>query len=358
MDFENKDKDSLVQIIIDAISEKVDFEIDFSDGEPLRTIIEAFAQEMDLQYWQLEQVYDSSFIETSINEDLTKLVKILGIEREAPKKATGVATFYRNTAADNDYLIPYGTLIETLPDIEGNTIQFETVEDVMLMTGAIEKDVKIQAVNGGYSGNVAANKLIIINDPPMGIEFVTNTQGTIGGKDEETDDELTLRATTTLETSGNATVLAIEGKIKALAGVKQVTVFDMGRGIGTVDVLVLGDVIPLPQDKKDEVNNIIATTKSGGIDVQLQEPRLITANVVGTLTLQTGTVIGDVIDEVNTAIDSYVNKLTIGQSLIKNQLERFILNSSEMILDINLTSPSNITVQPRDIIRTGTITIS
>jgi uncharacterized phage protein gp47/JayE len=132
----------------------------------------------------------------------------------------------------------------------------------------------------------------------------------------------------------------------------------MGRGIGTADVLVLGDVIPLPQGKKDEINAIIAIAKAAGIDVKLEEPRLITAVVTGTLTLKPGTVIGDVIDVVNTAIDSYVNKLTIGQNLIKNQLERFILNSSDLILDVNLSSPSNLTVQPKDIIRTGTITLT
>lgn len=356
--FDNTDKDTLVQNFIDSISENIDFEIDFSDGEPLRTIIEAVMQEMELQYWQLEQTYDGSFIDTSYGDDLTELVKILGIERKIATNATGSVKFYRETPADFDYFIPLGTLVSTLPNGFGESIQYETILDATLLTGQTEIVVNIKAIEPGISRNVISNKILIINDPPLGIESVTNTAPIIGGEDEETDDNLKLRTKSILDTVGLGTINALKNKINNIAGVKDVSVLDMARGIGTADVLVLGDIIPLSQLKKDEINLVISSTKAGGIDVLLKEPTINTVNVSVTLTLDTGVLLADVSQNVQTAITNYFNTLIIGETLYKNQLSKSILDSNLKIIDLNITSPAtNIVVGSQEITVIGTVTI-
>lgn len=355
---EFKDKELLVNNVISAISARIE-DIDFSDGEPLRTFIEAVMQEIDIQYWQLEQVYALNDIDKTNGDDLTDLVKILGQTRKSASKSIGQVKFFRETPATLDYLIPAGTLVETLPNASGEVVQFETIENVSLLTGQTQAYANIQAVNTGKSGNVVANKIIVINNPPIGIESVTNEQVTSGGEEQETDEELRQKTKTALETAGMGTILALKNKINEVYGIKSVTVNDMARGIGTVDILVLGDTLPMPIAKLNEVKAMAEATKAGGIDISVIEPTTSTVNIAATLTLKVGSTIASVTSDVTKAIQSYFDSLEIGETFIKNQLSKEILSANEAIIDINITSPANnITVNDSTIAILGTITLT
>jgi len=355
---EFKDKETLVNEVIENLSTSLPDTVDFSDGEPLRTIIEALMAELDFQYFQLEQVYDNGFIDTAYGEDLDKLVALLGVKRIQATYATGIVTFSRSTPAPQNFVIPLGTLIETMPNLEGVSIQFQTTQDAVLLEGTTSVDVPIQALLPGSQGNVVANKIIVINEPPTGIESINNNEQTNNGADTETDDELKERARHVLDSSGLGTVKALEYSIKEIAGVKSVEVNNMARGIGTVDVLVLGDIIPLSNEIKTEILNTIDNTKPLGVDVQLLEPSVVYQNIDVTLYISEGYTIDDVKDEVENAILSYVDSLTIGQTLIFNQLSKSILNSSSIIIDLDLNNPiDNVTTDSNKIIRAGKITI-
>lgn len=358
MTLEFKDKDQLVQDVIDAISSKIK-NIDFSDGEPLKTIIEAIMNELDLQYWQLGQVYDNSFIDTAYGDDLTNLVKILGVIRREPVAASGIVRFYRSTPATLDYTIPAGTIVESLPDSEGNVNKYQVTKSVTLLTGQTSINANITATEPGLKSNIVANRIIIINNPPIGIESVVNDEAIIGGEDEETDDELRTRAMDALEASGQGTILALTNKISNIAGVKSVEILDMIRGIGTVDILVLGDSLPMPSSKLTEINQLAQDTKAGGIDILIYEPTTSTVNLDITLTLESNVVLADVNGLVNTAIDNYFATLGIGDSFIKNQLSKFILNNTEdKVIDLIINTPSNnVTVTSTGIIIKGTVTL-
>lgn len=355
---EFKDKDTLVNNAIESIAAKID-DIDFSDGEPLRTFIESIMQEVSLQYWQLEQVYDNSFIDSAYGDDLSELVKIMGVTREEALNSTGKVKFYRDTAADHDYLIPAGTLIETLPDSEGVTIQFETVENVVLLSGTTYIYANVKSVNPGFNTNVVANKIITINNPPMGIESAINEEAVIGGEDEETDDDLRARTKIALDASGLGTINALSNKILGIPGIKSVKALDMNRGIGTVDILVLGDSLPMPSTNKTEIENLAQTIKAGGIDVKIIEPSISVQNVSITLTLAPNALLADVNQLVINAVNNYINSLGIGDSFIKNQLSKEVLNCSENITDIVINNPTtNITVGSTSIVALGTLTIN
>lgn len=358
MTLEFKDKDQLVQEAINSILTKIP-DIDFSDGEPLKTFIDAVMQELSYQYWQLQQVYDNSFIDTSYGDDLSKLVNLLGITRNPAVNATGKVKFYRQTAATLDYLIPAGTIVETLPNANNIVYSYQTTENVTLLTGQLYVYANIKATNSGLSSNVTLNKITIINNPPLGIESVINDEAIVGGEDEETDDNLKIRAKSILETSGQGTVAAIENKIKNIAGIKSVSVLDMQRGIGTLDILVLGDVIPLPSDKMTEVQNTANSTKAGGIDISIYEPTYSTINLDITLTLANGYVLSDVNAAVNDSINSYLSTLGIGDSFIKNQLIKYILDSTVgKVTDITINTPSsNVSVGSTSIATLGTVTL-
>jgi uncharacterized phage protein gp47/JayE len=355
---EFKTRDQIVQDIINSILSKIP-DIDFSDGEPLKTIIEAIVTEMDYQNWQLKQVYDNAFIDTSYGDDLSNLVKLLGITRNPAKGAFGKVKFYRETPATLDYLIPAGTIVETLPDAEGVFNSYQTTENVVLLTGQTFIDANVKAITLGLSSNVTSNKVTTINNPPLGIESVTNIEPIAGGENEESDDDLRNRAKSVLETSGQGTVTAITNKIQEIPGVKYTKVLDMQRGIGTLDILVLGDTVPMPSDIMDSITKMAMDTKSGGIDILIYEPTYTNVNVDITLTMKEGYNILDVTEDVNTSINNYFATLGIGDTFVKNQLVKYILdNTIGRVADLNINSPSsNITEDSTSLITLGTITL-
>lgn len=358
MAFNYKDKDQLVNDVIESLKVTLPDNVDYSDGEPLRTIIEALMQELDLQYWQMEQVYDSAYIESAVGEDLDKLVKILGVTRELGSKSAGNVTFSRTTPASEDYLIDAGTLLSTLPNADGEVFQYETAESAMLLTGEIQIIVPISSIDVGIKYNITANTITVINTPPTGIEFVNNNQGTNGGFDIEEDDLLRARAEKALEASGLGTVEALDYHLSNISLIDKVKVYDMLRGIGTVDIIVLGESIPMTAEKFQECVDVADKTRAAGIDVLLYEPEVVFINVNTILTMEGKFQVSKFRDEVVAVIDDYVNGLNIGEPLIKNQLERKILNVSERIDDVVISSIlNNIIINFNQVIRTQSITV-
>jgi uncharacterized phage protein gp47/JayE len=137
-----------------------------------------------------------------------------------------------------------------------------------------------------------------------------------------------------------------------------VKVYDMIRGIGTVDIIVLGRTIPMPSDLFQECLKVADETRAAGIDVNIYEPDVVYIDVDVELTMegkfQVETFEADAIKR----IDAYVNNLNTGQALILNQLERTILNTSERIIDVKIhTISSNITTEYNEVIRTRNITV-
>lgn len=96
--------------------------------------------------------------------------------------------------------------------------------------------VPIEAVEAGPDGNVGRNALIVMSDPPTGIESVTNPQGTDGGSERENDDELRARANTELSQGSRASASALVSKVLSINGVTSVSLFTINQdGDGSND---------------------------------------------------------------------------------------------------------------------------
>lgn len=173
----------------------------------------------DIQEDELKDVYESAYLDLATGEDLDRVVKILGIERRKAAHATGVIRFSRDSAASQDYPIQSGTIVQT----DGNDPErFETTEPATLQSGNLSVDVNIRHIEGGPDGNVGANSIVVMPNPPVGVDGASNPDPTgdpaftdtdgndlIVGAVRETDEELRTRAKATVTKGGSATVDAV-----------------------------------------------------------------------------------------------------------------------------------------------------
>ncbi|HTY90422.1 MAG TPA: baseplate J/gp47 family protein [Methanocella sp.] len=127
---------------------------DVNPGSVTRNIVESIAIELDFLYAQMNQVYNSSYIDTASGKALDLVVALLGITRKPAGFAAGEVTFGRNkepglTEAPKEALIFDGKgkyqlksgLVEGIKsvdgEVDGSRIRFTEGTDYRLMGDAI-----------------------------------------------------------------------------------------------------------------------------------------------------------------------------------------------------------------------------
>lgn len=346
-----RDFDTMVEAILDRIIAADVGITDRGRGSVIRTLIEAIIAEIDIQYYTLDGIYNAiSDFDTASGEDLDNMISILGVVRNPATKAIGIVRFQRSTPYGSDIPIPIGTVVTTRPDANNNIVEFITTSSGILLAGETYVDINIEAVESG-SIYISPGQVTVMSVPVINIESVTNTIAIDSGTDEENDDQLRNRTQLVIGGMGKATSDALRGAILDIDTIESVTVVDNARGIGTVDIVVVGSTMPLPQLTLDEINIVINNTKAAGIDVNIISPTIVPINITISTTVNR--------DIAGNAILSYISLLSTGGKFIINQMEKMILSEGVITDDITTSSPSsNVTCTESEIIRAGIITIN
>lgn len=120
----------------------------FSDIAQMLATVTNSNQEQDLQ-----EVYESAFLDTATGIDLERVVSIIGIQRRSARNATGVQRFSATGRVTQNYVIQSGTTVQT-----DNTdpVQFETTEPSTLQLIDSFEDDDLSP----YSGDTASASII------------------------------------------------------------------------------------------------------------------------------------------------------------------------------------------------------
>ncbi|WP_301171021.1 MULTISPECIES: baseplate J/gp47 family protein [Brevibacillus] len=235
----------------EAFGEKVNT----SERSPLGIILRLFAWGLSLLWQQLENVYNSAYVDTASGNTLGYVGKYIGIKKRLKEKAKGVIT----VTGDPGRTIPKGQRVKTKKNI-----MFETQKDALIgADGHI--DIPIVAVVAGSSGNVPAGEITDLVNPLTFQITITNAAKTEGGRENETDTEFRDRYDRSLATGGSSTTESIEATLLALTGVLDCTV-DENTTLATVNGIPPKSVAPLVLGGDDQViATAIFKTKSGGV---------------------------------------------------------------------------------------------
>lgn len=348
-----KEFDSMVEDVLRRITNSTNIS-NINPGSVIRTIVEALLAEQDIQYYQIDQIFNGMNIDKATGEDLDNLVKILGVVRKEATKCTAWLTFGRSSTYPMDIPIPLGSTVSTQADADGNIIEFVvTQERAFLPAGNREVDVLCTAKTAGNI-YIPQDTINVMNSPILNIEYVYNSGDIFGGSDVESDDDLRKRAKDSLSFIGRGTTSSLEMAVRSIDGIQDVICMDMNRGVGTADIVIVTASMPPSQAIVDQVSEVIRNTKSAGIDVSVTYPTIkhvdVNVNVVGF----------DDLNIIGNSIVNYAMSLSIGNSFLVNQMERHILNAcNKANVDIVTVEPiSNVTASSIEIIRSDRITIN
>src|SRR5262249_20948762 len=147
------------------------------------------------------------------------VVALLGLRRIRAGREVGEVVFSRGTPAPGDITVPLGTVVATPPLGEKQeTCEFETTATRTLRQGQTEIAVPIrfrppEQQSGTSHGSMPSGAISLIPKPIVGIERVTNPEGTARGAQDETDEQLRQRARKTLAEAGKSTTDALRAAV-------------------------------------------------------------------------------------------------------------------------------------------------
>ena len=225
---------------------------DKSEGSWISDFTKASAISDATLYETLQLVADKLYVANNTGVDLDLFVyERTGLNRKESTYATGELTVNGNAT------IRIGDLFET----EDGT-RFQATESKSISTTG---KVKVEAINGGESGNVVAGAITKMPISIAGITSITNQLQTSGGFNEESDMELIERYLDHIRkpvTSGNKYYyrqFAMEHQ-----SVGDAKVIPIWNGVNTVKVVIVDrDKKPASEEVVAEVQEVIDPNSLG-----------------------------------------------------------------------------------------------
>lgn len=289
---------------------------DINVGSVTRTLSEAIGREIATVFQEINAAYLAGFIDTATGQSLEFVVSILNVTRKTKEFATGLVTFFRDTATgDGNITIPEGTPLSTA---KGDAT-FVAAELRTLQRGQQRIDVPVSAddASKGGKGVVTAGAITTLQQPIIGIAKIINFDATVLGANDESDEDLRARAKAVLQGLDKATLAALI-RVVAEERVKLIEIWDPNGAPGKASDP--GTVVLLVQsspERFESLQSAVNETRAAGVQSTLVakyvffKPRMVVTVAAGL------TAAGKVklVAEIIAAVQAYADGLSAGQSV-------------------------------------------
>lgn len=267
------------------------------------------------------------------DEQLDELVSVVGVTRDQGTPASGFVDI--SVDDGSSVTIPEGTIVTTLPDSDGEILEYETLDERSSTIGQQTiVDIPVEAVSVGESYNIPANEIVRIQDPPIGARGVADSTSIDGGRGVESNDDLRERAKRAIsEEPTGGTVRGIRGYITN--NISSVENDDISISeLFSEDPVVVE--VTVDGGSTNEIEDAIDESRPVGVKHELIRPKTIEIDVDASL-------LGQDIDFkfVTEAVEDYlIEDLTVSDDFYQDNLIRQIMQSDSNIINVGNISVS------------------
>jgi hypothetical protein len=331
----------------------------FADGDVSLAQLHAGAAMADANVRHTAQSFAATFIDLAKGDDLTALVDDhLNLQRQAPTAATVTVSFTR-TSGGGAGSIPSGTVVATVQGADGAEIRFATTGAIAVGAGNNGPfTITATATTTGRTTNAAAGTITRILATLFDSTFsVTNAATAAGGNNEESDEQLRVRARAFWQTLRRGTLAALEFGALTVAAVRVAKASEDASG------LVL--VVVTDEDGNSNAEMVAAVEvelnnwRAAGCVVQAAGGTLLIVNVAVLLTVDDGVDIAAITPDLEDAITGRFLKWRMGDTVHIDQLKAAVINvDPDGINKATFSAPADDVVPTAyQVPRVGTITI-
>ena len=360
------DSNQILSSMISYLQDKKSKLSDFTPTSTLFQILSAIASVIDQIYFSIENAQKQAYVSTATASGLDAKGEDLGVVRKGATAAQWIFTFTKKQSSAQEFTIPKGTLITTLPSPGQEPIVFATDDNVVLPVASLAVSVSATCRTLGSSGNISAGTQLLIGSSVPGIDGVLleSLDGGTYGNEVETDDAYRERLLKALASRAQGTVTWYEQTALSVPGVQLARVVPQGRGPGTVDIYVVpsDETIPLAE----LIKNVTELIDAGRIitdDAKVFGPTLINVDLMVNIQVAVEYAEANVEEQVRLALTQYINSLGIGGgtygTLYQARAQAVDLSVPGVlnIVPVN-PPPTDIAFQPYQLPRAGTITVN
>ena len=325
-----------------------------NDGGDISLRLHAFAQQLHALWTQAEWLEKQSFPQTAAGENLDRHAALRALERQAATAAQGSIGFYLQQAALTDTPIPLGCVCTT-----AGGIAFETTEAGVIPAGSLSVELGAQAQSPGADGNVLANGVCLMVNPPVGVAYCLNTVAFTGGTDEETDESLRNRVLQSYRRLPNGANAAFyEAEALSVEGVAAAVVLPKERGLGTVDV-VISAVGGIPSAALiSRVAAALEAQREICVDIDVYAPTAVPVNLSVSLEGDGREDFDALSDRVSAALTACFDGTLLGKKLTLAELGR-VIYAVPGVANYHILSPlTDVTITETQLPTLGTLSIT
>lgn len=294
--------------ILDAMKARIETEADRREGTWTADNLQAVANELARIYEEdIDTILPQAFVMSARGRNLDSCCSDYGITRR-PATAAEVIVQLQGEPGNYFWLqLSAGDLLFTVRD--PFTIPLSE-------TGTGSVSVRAICDRVGDIGNVAVGSIDKAEDKR--ITKVTNPQAAEGGFDTETDDALRERTLEHIRRPANSGNIAHYVQwAKEVTGVAKVRVYDLARGPGTVDVVVIADGNEVaPQKLIEAVEENIEKQRPIGADVDVLSGQAVDINVTAEVIIKSGYTLESIQNRLYTLLAEHCEAIAFQSQII------------------------------------------
>lgn len=286
------------------------------EGGDMALRLRAAAAQVYSLWGQAAFLEKQAFPQTAEGEFLDRHAQSRGIVRIPAAASSGAITFFLEEARATVVEIPTGILCATAGGAE-----FVTTEVGTISAGQLRCTLAATAVRAGAAGNVPAQTVTQMIQPPVGIARCENTEPFTGGRDTEGDASLRQRLLNSYQTLPNgANAAYYESQVLAVPGVLAAEVYPKARGLGTVDIVVASTSGLPTQTLLQEVQARLDAQREICVDIQVKSPVTAALDVELSIAVETGYDGSEVQARVRLAVSDLFSGARLGKGLLLAEL--------------------------------------
>lgn len=369
-----QDFTTLVRNQVTAIQGAARVLVDLTVGSILRAIVEANAAVVLWLQGLILQLLAITRAATSSGADLDSWVADFGLTRLAAVAASGQVTFSRFTPTQQA-VVPIGTTIQTGDGSQQFAVTLDATNPAysaslggyVLAAGVGSINIPVAAATSGVGGNVSAGQINTLTQALPGVDTVSNAAAFINGTDAESDTALRIRFIAYVASLSKATKGAIGYAITALKQGVTYTLVENQQYNGTTDYgyfyVVVDDGTGSPGSTfLSNVFNAIEAVRGVTIRFGVFAPQVVTANAGMTITTAAGYDHNAVVALVVAALQSYINSLTLGQTLTYSRLAQVAYDASPGVTNVTAVTlnggTADVAATSKQVIKAGTLAVA
>jgi len=299
-------------------------------------LLKAFMIEIKNLWDQLVEIESQTVLSTASGPALDSIGNFFGVPRLQAQKATtlfGPPSVQFTNTNNMNISIPAGTRVWS----SNNPDAVFFVKQTAFIPAGSSAFVDVEAPSQGAIYNVGAKVLDSHNVPAQGVQ-VTNLLPITNGQDVETDENYRFRIQQSIYQRQGANINDIRASLLAIPGVRDVTILNMARGAGTLDVLVYGYDPVVPNSVIDECQNVLDSKVAAGISAIAKAPGVVYVDVSVSARINFNADPNSVKAAISQAVHGYIDNLPIEDgsgngSIIFSELSSRVQESSIAIVD-------------------------